>query len=1026
MSTIPTPDKPKFCLGCRKYYTISGFDSHLKQTKKPRCIAFRDSLLASGNGLAARSSSIPPVTPPPHSPSSRGADSERSLEDDRPDADVAEEVVQFDGDCCGSYSPADFDDYDNYDGGDIALQELLEEQDDEEADAENLEAEAGWEPPLPDDPVDIPNPRDAVPAPLDEQDADDEDRRGAPNRATQSRVNTHLHTKTFVVPFPGNCAGASVGGHRERSAYENYQAHIDAVNTNPYAPFVSRIDWEVARWAKMRGPGSTAVSELLQIEELVSLLGLSYKNCRELNTIVDEKLTSGRPRFIRREVILGGEVFEFFYRDILQCIRALYGDPEFSGLLVFAPEKHYADTEHTTRVYFDVHTGKWWWETQKELEQRLPGATIIPIIISSDKTQLTAFGSKTAYPVYMTIGNLPKDVRRKPSRRGQILLAYLPSSRLEHITNKAARRRSLANLFHACMAHVLAPLKTAGIDGIDVISGDGITRRGHPIFAMYIGDYPEQLLVACCKNGTCPKCTITRNEIGTGAHLNHPLRDLEEIFEALDQLGNGAAAFSRACRDAGIKPVVNPFWKDLPFVDVFRSITPDILHQLYQGVIKHLISWLKSSYSAGELDARCRRLPPNHQIRLFMKGITTLQKVTGKEHADMCRILLGLIIGLPLDGGYSPLRLVRAVRSLLDFLYLAQYPAHTSDTLTLLADALHRFHANKDVFITLGVRQHFKIPKLHSLNHYIDSIKIFGTTDNYDTQYTERLHIDFAKDAYRATNHKDEFPQMTTWLERREKISRHEAYVQWRLQRRQVAAPEAENPNTHAHAESLHSLSSSSCAVSSSIQWTAIKIAKWPSVKALSFDDAAKRYGATYLRDALARFVVQYCDPSLSAAEVEHAALARPLPLRKVQAFHKLKFSLVDAQELGVMETLQDAAHARPERTDRQGRAVPGRFDTVLINDGTGGRSGVQGYHIAQLRLVFKLSTAASQVLFPDVLAPGHLAYIERFTPFAAAPDTTHGLYKVARHRGAGGERLASVVEMFYGLILSMDGTQIL
>lgn len=421
---------------------------------------------------------------------------------------------------------------------------------------------------------------------------------------------------------------------------------------------------------------------------------------------------------------------------------------------------------------------------QKQIEKRMPGATIIPVIISSDKTQLTVFGSKTAYPVYMTLGNLPKDIRRKPSRRGQILLAYLPTSRLEHIKNKAARRRTLANLFHACIAHVLAPLKKAGVDGIEVTSGDGVTRRGHPIFAMYVGDYPEQLLVTCCKNGTCPKCDIPRDDIGASTDSTRTLRDLKKIMNALDTFDSDSpAAFSKACRDAGVKPVVNPFWKDLPYADVFQSITPDILHQLYQGVIKHIVSWLKSAYGPDELDARCRRLPPNHQIRLFLKGITTLHRVTGKEHADMCRFLLALIIGLPLPGGYSSVRLVRTVRALLDFLYLAQYPAHTSDTLKLLEDALHRLHTNKDIFVDLGIRQHFKLPKLHSLDHYVQSIKLFGTTDNYDTQYTERLHIDFAKDAYRATNHKDEFPQMTTWLERREKILRHEAFIDWRLQR---------------------------------------------------------------------------------------------------------------------------------------------------------------------------------------------------------------------------------------------------
>jgi len=33
---------------------------------------------------------------------------------------------------------------------------------------------------------------------------------------------------------------------------------------------------------------------------------------------------------------------------------------------------------------------------------------------------------------------------------------------------------------------------------------------------------------------------------------------------------------------------------------------------------------------------------------------------------------------------------------------------------------------------------------------------------HHDTEQTERLHIDFAKDAYRVTSHKDEYLQTTT------------------------------------------------------------------------------------------------------------------------------------------------------------------------------------------------------------------------------------------------------------------------
>ncbi|TFK86346.1 hypothetical protein K466DRAFT_576448 [Polyporus arcularius HHB13444] len=834
---------------------------------------------------------------------------------------------------------------------------------------------------------------------------------GLANGMREAHACAQLRTKTFAVPFPGVDAGATINEPRERTAYEEFQA-AHAEGDNPYAPFLSHLDWEVAKWAKMRGPGSTAVTELLQIKDLVTLLGLSFKNTNELNAIIDEQLTSGRPRFIRREIIVAGEAYEVFYQDVIQCIKALYGDPEFSGILVFTPERHYADEGHTKRVYFDMHTGRWWWDTQKALEKLKPGATIIPIIISSDKTQLTVFGSRTAYPVYLTIGNLPKDVRRKPSRRGQILLAYLPTSRLEHITNKAARRRVLANVFHKCMSTILKPLVKAGIHGIKIASGDGILRRGHPIFAMYIGDYPEQLLVTCCKTGTCPKCAIPRNDIGKSTEAQRPLRDLEKVLNAVAQVGGSATTFSRARREAGIKPVRNPFWAMLPFVNIFRSITPDILHQLHQGVIKHLIAWLKDAYGAEEIDARCRRLPPNHQIRLFMQGITTLSRVTGKQHADMSKFLLGLIVGLPLSDGISPVRLVRAVRAILDFLYLSQYPAHTSDTLGQLRAALVRFHENKSVFVDLGIRTHWKLPKLHSLDHYADSIKLFGTTDNSDTQHTERLHIDFAKNAYRATNRKDEFRQMTVWLERREKILRHDAYIQWRLER--IATEDA----PHAHLSSatppvlpqprpLRSLVPSRSLATQ----TCVVLTKWPSVKGVRLHKIIQSYGASWFRDALARFIVAYRDPLLTGPEIEQQSNTISYRWDKLWVWHKIKFVLSDAQKLGIMECDQDVAHARPARQDKHGRPVPARFDTVYVNDGPGADTGVEGYRVGRIRLIFRIPQDASQEYFPHTVPPGHLAYIEWYTAFTQ-PDPVHQMYRVSRSRDVNGRLRASVVEV--------------
>ena len=92
-------------------------------------------------------------------------------------------------------------------------------------------------------------------------------------------------------------------------------------------------------------------------------LKLSYRNSNELNKIINSSLPS-HPRFKHHEVIIAGEAFEFYARDIVECLKALWADPDFLPFLVFEPQEHFADDNHTIRLVHDMHTGKWWWDTQ--------------------------------------------------------------------------------------------------------------------------------------------------------------------------------------------------------------------------------------------------------------------------------------------------------------------------------------------------------------------------------------------------------------------------------------------------------------------------------------------------------------------------------------------------------------------------------------------------------------------------------------------------------------------------------------
>ena len=148
---------------------------------------------------------------------------------------------------------------------------------------------------------------------------------------------------------------------------------------NPWTPFTSEIDWKIAYWVKMCGPGSTVFSDLLSINgvsgiiifgksgwlslKVCEALNLSYKNSNELNKIIDSSLPS-RPRFKCYEVVIAGETLEFYARDIVECLKVLWADPDFLPFLVFEPEEHYADDDHTVHIFHDMHTWRWWWNTQ--------------------------------------------------------------------------------------------------------------------------------------------------------------------------------------------------------------------------------------------------------------------------------------------------------------------------------------------------------------------------------------------------------------------------------------------------------------------------------------------------------------------------------------------------------------------------------------------------------------------------------------------------------------------------------------
>ena len=74
----------------------------------------------------------------------------------------------------------------------------------------------------------------------------------------------------------------------------------------------------------------------------------------------------GHPSFQAHDITVSTKVVTLYARDILECVKALYGEPEFAPFLIFKPQHHYhiRAGHANSRVYHDMHTADWWWEVQ--------------------------------------------------------------------------------------------------------------------------------------------------------------------------------------------------------------------------------------------------------------------------------------------------------------------------------------------------------------------------------------------------------------------------------------------------------------------------------------------------------------------------------------------------------------------------------------------------------------------------------------------------------------------------------------
>ncbi|KAF8583280.1 hypothetical protein K439DRAFT_1647284 [Ramaria rubella] len=607
-----------------------------------------------------------------------------------------------------------------------------------------------------------------------------------------------------------------------------------------------RQNAEVAH-SHMRECTETSYTDKRTLLEKIDVLpspGPPFK-CSSLTVTGDLKDTQGN--FIVEEL-------ELFHRDPVECVRELISNPAFCDVLHYVPERQFADEHHTEQIYNEMWTAEWWWELRSQ--QKLPpGVTISPVILVPDKTQLSQFsGDKSAWPVYIMIGNISKNTRWKTSLQGSVLLGYIPVSKL---TCFSKPQWSL--------------MVSAGTHGVSMTCADGGIHNVFPILSAYVADFPEQTLVACCQEKT-----------------------------------------------VRMHAVPEPFWADLPHCNIFHCFTPDILHQLHKGLFKdHLVSWCLSLATKPEVDARFQAMASHPLVCHFKKGISTISQWSGTEYKNMEKIFA-----------------LEAMRAIMDFIFLAQYASHSTTTLEHLQDALSRFHAHKDIFITHNIWEHFQIPKIHTMEHYITSIKSYGTADGFNTELPEWLHVDFMKIGYC-------------------KIHAFAAYLQWRGHGEEelidMIGETAAQPYPSHFKDQDKEINIGHM----------YRLANCPGFPNVPVSTLINDFGALEFLPALTAFL-KHVNPGCTSLPNQHMHF---------DLYKRVHFSLHSIQQIDDT-IITDVVRASP-LVPRRGRTtgVPVHFDTVLVHYTPEAKE--TG---TQVRTIFHLPASFNY--------PHPLAYVEWYTEF--------------------------------------------
>ncbi|KAG2061622.1 hypothetical protein BDR06DRAFT_1042018 [Suillus hirtellus] len=444
-------------------------------------------------------------------------------------------------------------------------------------------------------------------------------------------------------------------------------------------------------------------------------------------------------------------------------------------------------------LYDKLYMSDAWIQAQDEIQKqrRDDGCQLERVVAGlmfwSDSTCLAQFGSALTWPLYLFFGNM---------------LKYLPSS-IKSFIGTSIQRKKYNDVLTHCKRKLFHGVWHILLDDDSFMC----TRMG------------SVLLVTIHDKGNCPcpHCLMPKSQFNCIRYLqdlSQRMKQLHKYFtEKVTQACNAIYTCSTPIKGDLVESILKPF-SLMPTInsfvdclsllgfDFFLTLVVDLLHKFKLGIVKAVMShlmWLLYAIDPWKL----------------LTNISSMKQQVARHFEDMLQCAIPAFEGLFPDKHNDVIRIL--LFHMAEWHALAKMHLHSDETLGAQLQKFSKF--------TCSAFQTFKLPgetaahhqkqnhtsesqpsmkaagpqpksfnlftyKLHALGDYMQSIKVFGTTDLYTTQIGELAHH-VIKKFYQMTNKKDVSKQLV-------QHERQQTCLRWQ-QQLQTEEPAMSSPELHHH-----------------------------------------------------------------------------------------------------------------------------------------------------------------------------------------------------------------------------------